>query len=76
MSQTRYINNDGVDDLIIGASGGDRGGSTDAGETYVLFGKSPPTPTPVPGSDTVYLDEQVSTPSLRGETAIHYSTQA
>ena len=33
-------------------------------------------PVPDPGSDTEYLDEQVSTPSLRGETAIHYSTQA
>ena len=35
---TGDINNDGVDDLIIGAFGGDPGGRTDAGESYVLFG--------------------------------------
>ena len=32
------INNDGVDDLIVGARAGDPGGRTSAGETYVLFG--------------------------------------
>ena len=32
------INNDGVIDLIIGATGGDPAGRNFAGETYVLFG--------------------------------------
>jgi hypothetical protein len=32
------INDDGFDDLIIGASGGSPGGISSAGETYVLFG--------------------------------------
>ena len=32
------MNNDGFDDLIIGASGGDPGGRSRAGEAYVLFG--------------------------------------
>jgi hypothetical protein len=31
------VNGDGFDDLIVGADGGDDGG-TDAGETYVVFG--------------------------------------
>ena len=33
------INGDGFDDLIVGARGGDNGGSN-AGEAYVIFGKS------------------------------------
>jgi hypothetical protein len=32
------INGDGVDDIIIGAYGGDPNGRTDAGESYVVFG--------------------------------------
>ena len=32
------VNDDGVDDLVIGAPIGDPGGRTKAGETYVLFG--------------------------------------
>ncbi|MEQ9264548.1 MAG: T9SS type A sorting domain-containing protein [Balneolaceae bacterium] len=37
---TGDVNGDGIDDLIIGASGGDPEGDTDAGETYVIFGKT------------------------------------
>ena len=33
------VNGDGFDDLIIGASGADPGGRTNAGESYVVFGK-------------------------------------
>ena len=32
------VNNDGQDDLVIGAATADPGGKPDAGETYVLFG--------------------------------------
>jgi len=32
------INNDGIDDLIIGANGADPSGRTDAGQSYVVFG--------------------------------------
>jgi hypothetical protein len=32
------INDDGVDDLIIGAPGHDAGGNADAGQAYVIFG--------------------------------------
>jgi hypothetical protein len=32
------VNGDGIDDLIIGAAGGDPGGSESAGESYVVFG--------------------------------------
>jgi Ca2+-binding RTX toxin-like protein len=34
------INGDGIDDLIIGASGADPNGNSRAGETYVVFGQS------------------------------------
>ncbi len=34
------INGDNIDDLIIGASGGDPGGLNRAGETYVVFGRN------------------------------------
>ena len=35
------INGDGFGDLVIGASGGDPGGDSNAGETYVVFGHRP-----------------------------------
>jgi hypothetical protein len=34
------VNGDGIDDLIIGAGSADPGGRTDAGETYVVFGRN------------------------------------
>ncbi|MDZ7750539.1 MAG: Ig-like domain-containing protein [Gammaproteobacteria bacterium] len=34
------INGDGIDDLIIGASGADPNGTSDAGESYVVFGRA------------------------------------
>ncbi len=34
------VNSDGVDDLFIGTVGGDPGGSSNAGESYVVFGRS------------------------------------
>jgi hypothetical protein len=34
------VDGDGVDDLIVGAPGGDPGGDSSAGESYVVFGRS------------------------------------
>lgn len=34
------VNGDGIDDLIIGATGGDQGADTNAGESYVVFGST------------------------------------
>ena len=34
------VNGDGFDDLIVGATGGDPGADTYAGESYVVFGKA------------------------------------
>ncbi|MCF2150954.1 tandem-95 repeat protein [Desmonostoc muscorum LEGE 12446] len=40
VSSAGDINGDGIDDLIIGASGADPNGQYDAGESYVVFGSS------------------------------------
>ncbi|MBD2517723.1 FG-GAP repeat protein, partial [Nostoc sp. FACHB-973] len=40
VSSAGDINGDGFDDLIIGAIGGDPNGQDDAGESYVVFGRS------------------------------------
>jgi hypothetical protein len=42
------VNGDGIDDLIIGASGGDPGGVPKAGESYVVFGSMQGFPAIVP----------------------------
>ncbi len=34
------VNGDGFDDILIGAAGGDPGGDSSAGESYVVFGKA------------------------------------
>jgi hypothetical protein len=40
VSSAGDVNGDGFDDLIIGAQNADPGGNNNAGESYVLFGKS------------------------------------
>jgi hypothetical protein len=40
------VNGDGISDLIIGANAADPGGISNAGETYVVFGRAPD---PCPG---------------------------
>ncbi len=38
------VNGDGLDDVIVGAPRADPGGNSDAGESYVVFGKADGTP--------------------------------
>jgi len=40
VSDAGDVNNDGIDDIIIGARGGDPNGNSYAGESYVVFGNS------------------------------------
>ena len=40
VSNAGDVNGDGIDDLIIGASGGDPNGRASAGESYVVFGRT------------------------------------
>ena len=40
VSSAGDVNGDGFDDIIIGANRGDPGGVSDAGESYVVFGKA------------------------------------
>lgn len=42
VSSAGDVNADGVSDLVIGAHGADPDGKSDAGQSYVLFGKSAP----------------------------------
>ncbi|BBK43111.1 hypothetical protein STVA_31310 [Allostella vacuolata] len=46
VSSAGDVNGDGIDDLIIGAWGGDPDGRTYAGASYVVFGRSAGTPDP------------------------------
>ena len=41
VSNAGDVNGDGIDDLIIGAQFADRRGATDAGQSYVVFGRAP-----------------------------------
>ncbi len=52
------VNGDGLADLIVGASGGDPGGDSFAGESYVVFGKADSTQVDLAtlGSDGFRID--------------------
>ncbi|MBD2517377.1 FG-GAP repeat protein [Nostoc sp. FACHB-973] len=63
VSSAGDINGDGFDDLIIGATGADPNGQSEAGESYVVFGFASPTPTnkpPVAVNDTASTDEDTA----------------
>ncbi len=54
VSSAGDVNGDGYDDLIVGAGGGDNGGS-DAGEAYVIFGTASGFGTTVGGRQVIDL---------------------
>ncbi len=63
VSSAGDVNGDGFDDLIIGAFAADPNGKRNAGESYIVFGFTSPTPTnkpPVAVNDTVTTDEDAA----------------
>ncbi|MEH2285750.1 MAG: Ig-like domain-containing protein, partial [Nostoc sp.] len=63
ISSAGDINGDGFDDLIIGAVNASPNGQNSAGESYVVFGFTSPTPTnkaPVAVNDTATTDEDTA----------------
>ena len=67
------VNGDGVDDLIIGARGADGGGESDAGQSYVIFGRASFSETTVNGSITVNINAENDAPTISGDQAISLS---
>ena len=47
ISSVGDVNGDGVDDLLIGANKADPNGRISSGQTYVVFGRTPPNTAPV-----------------------------
>ncbi|MEO1093225.1 MAG: integrin alpha, partial [Pseudomonadota bacterium] len=66
------VNGDGIDDLIVGARGGDPPGRFDAGESYVVFGRrsGEPALTLVVNPDSVAEDGAPATATLTRNTDI------
>ncbi|NQV26358.1 MAG: FG-GAP repeat protein, partial [Rhodopirellula sp.] len=56
VSSAGDVNRDGLDDLIIGAPGGDPGNTNEAGESYVVFGRREPIAFPDAGFWNVRLN--------------------
>ena len=67
------VNGDGVDDLIIGARGADGGGESDAGQSYVIFGRASFSESTVNGSITVNINAENDAPTIAGDQAISLS---
>ena len=65
------VNGDGYDDVIIGACYTDPPGGTNAGETYVVFGDSLPSP-----PYTIDLDSQSADITIYGNDSGDYSGRA
>jgi hypothetical protein len=68
VSSAGDINGDGVDDMIVGASGGDNGGG-EAGEAYVIFGKAGATRTNIDLSSFTASDGFIIQGDLAGDRA-------
>ena len=65
------VNGDGYNDIIIGALNADPPGGNEAGETYVIFGSSYPSP-----PYTVDLNSQIADITIYGDDGADYSGRA
>ena len=64
------VNGDGVDDLIVGARAADGGGESDAGQSFVIFGRASFSETTVNGSITVNINAENDAPTISGDQAV------
>ncbi|MEM7706294.1 MAG: Ig-like domain-containing protein [Pseudomonadota bacterium] len=66
------VNGDGIDDLIIGASGADPNGISGAGETYVVFGNAAPASL----GDTAFLFDELEDDTSASGSRLDFSVAA
>jgi hypothetical protein len=59
VSSAGDVNGDGLDDLIVGAKGGDLNNITNVGKSYVVFGKA--------NSSAINLRSPLTSPALETE---------
>ena len=64
------VNGDGIDDLIVGARAADGGGASDAGQSFVIFGRASSSEETVNETITVNINPLNDAPTISGDQAI------
>ena len=66
VSSAGDVNGDGIDDFLVGAGRADPGGNTDAGETYVVFGRGTIVTSEASATSTVNINAVNDAPTITG----------